>query len=101
MCQVITTIVLTQRMSVRRHFGVRRLAAAFAVDTVAPYGLFERNGWHRKSGSKLPHSKAPQDGHLKVSATKTRESPSSREAKKNRCGFIGWSYERIRPVAEP
>src|SRR5208337_2764753 len=41
--------------------GVRRLAAAFKVDTVAPYELFDRNGWHRESGSELPHSK--KDGH--------------------------------------
>src|SRR5208282_730865 len=29
----------------------------FSVDTAPPYGSFERNGLHRKSGSKLPHSK--------------------------------------------
>ncbi len=39
-------------------FGVRRLAAAFTGDTVPPVELIGRNGWHRKSGSKLPHSKA-------------------------------------------
>ena len=33
----------------------------FTVDTVAPHELFERCGWHRKSGSKLPHSKETQE----------------------------------------
>src|SRR5208337_2454255 len=48
-------------MSARRHFGVRRLAAAFGADTLALYEFFGRNGWHRKSGSKLPHSKNGKD----------------------------------------
>jgi hypothetical protein len=38
-------------------FGVRRLAAAFTVDKAPRYEWSERNGWHRKGGSKLPHSK--------------------------------------------
>ena len=54
-------------MSARRHFGVRRLAAAFAVDRGAPYSLFRRNGLRRKSGSKLPHSKASFRQHDRMS----------------------------------
>jgi len=48
-------------MPAPRRFGVRRLAATFTVDTVAPHESLERDGLHRKSGSKLPHSKAPQE----------------------------------------
>jgi len=52
-------VTTTSSIHCRRadNFGVRRLAAALKVDTVAPYELFDRDGWHRKSGSKLPHSK--------------------------------------------
>jgi hypothetical protein len=50
--------------SARRHFGVRRLAAAFTAETRTPHGSFASNGLRRKSGSKLPHSKVPQDSHL-------------------------------------
>src|SRR5271157_5511085 len=54
------------------NFGVRRLAAAFTVDTGAPNELLGRNGSHRKSGSKLPHSKVSKDGYRKVAGTERR-----------------------------
>ncbi len=72
------------RVAARRHFGVRRLAAAFTVDTVAPHESLERDGLHRKSGSKLPHSKAPQEHRQECLCHKARDTNHESRKRKSR-----------------
>ncbi len=66
-----------ERRTARRHFRVRRLAAAFTAETMTPHGSFASNGFRRKSGSKLPHSKGknPKMATWKVAATTARSDP--------------------------
>ena len=63
--------------SARRHCGVRRLAAAFTDYTVPPNESFGRNGWHRKSGSNLPHPKGPRRKAAGLPPQKGRASADS------------------------
>src|SRR6267143_243418 len=88
-----------------RPVGVRRLAAAFPSSTISCHGskgwVKGKSGTRQKSGSKLPHSKSPQEdasGTRRSFVPQKRKSPdrSSRPCR-DRFGAIEPTYKKKRP----
>src|SRR5208337_5338668 len=64
-------------MSARRHFWSAAACRRFTVDKAPRYEWLEGNGWRRKSGSKLPHSKAGLRQHDRMTNHGSRVTPPS------------------------